>query len=563
VVGFVLPFDRLLDMTRTVPSASANLVVATTWRAGKTSWTKKSIGRRTTPEFLPRAGVGDGRDAPRLCPVSRWTFARAGFRFRLSHMKRSLLLPLLLVATPAAAQASLQQRVEARLGEAATGTRFGLVVTDADGKEIVAVNPDGRFIPASNTKMFTTAAAYASLTGLDQPDAAGGAAVRIEGQRRHPRRAWRCAAVERSGLHRGLPRHAGGRDGGEDDARRQCVGDDTLFPDQRWSPGMSWNNIPSRSGTGISALTLDDNELVIEVMPGAIGARPGSTLPLPYYSVDNRVVTVAGSERKIGFDRAPNGTVLRLTGTIGADAKPETLRVGIDDPAHYAAWRLRDLLEARGVKVTGKISARHRLPMPDDDPEVRNGAPAARPPMQPALAKLTPPPLAEDVRITNKVSQNLHAELLPAPGRPAARQRIDRRRRDRGPRDARYRGRAAHCVGPVRRFGHVDLQPRRAARRRRRCSAGSRPSPGARHGARRCRSAASTARWRGASRERCWRARLFAKTGTINATNALSGYLIARSGKMLTFSSFANDVPADASATKFIDAALVLVAEAN
>lgn len=30
MVGFVLPFDRLLDMTRTVPSASANLTVATT-----------------------------------------------------------------------------------------------------------------------------------------------------------------------------------------------------------------------------------------------------------------------------------------------------------------------------------------------------------------------------------------------------------------------------------------------------------------------------------------------------------------------------------------------------
>ena len=57
--------------------------------------------------------------------------------------------------------------------------------------------------------------------------------------------------------------------------------------------------------------------------------------------------------------------------------------------------------------------------------------------------------------------------------------------------------------------------------------------------------------------------KVFAKTGTINATNALSGYLIAKSGKTLTFASFANDVPADASATKFIDAALVLVAEAN
>lgn len=29
VVGFVLPFDRLLDMTRTIASASANLAVTT------------------------------------------------------------------------------------------------------------------------------------------------------------------------------------------------------------------------------------------------------------------------------------------------------------------------------------------------------------------------------------------------------------------------------------------------------------------------------------------------------------------------------------------------------
>jgi Na+/H+-dicarboxylate symporter len=30
IVGFILPFDRLLDMTRTVASASANLAVTTT-----------------------------------------------------------------------------------------------------------------------------------------------------------------------------------------------------------------------------------------------------------------------------------------------------------------------------------------------------------------------------------------------------------------------------------------------------------------------------------------------------------------------------------------------------
>ena len=46
---------------------------------------------------------------------------------------------------------------------------------------------------------------------------------------------------------------------------------------------------------------------------------------------------------------------LRLTGTIAMGAEPELLRLGIDDPAHYAAWRLKALLEARGVRVTGAV----------------------------------------------------------------------------------------------------------------------------------------------------------------------------------------------------------------
>ena len=50
--------------------------------------------------------------------------------------------------------------------------------------------------------------------------------------------------------------------------------------------------------------------------------------------------------------------------------------------------------------------------MPADDPAIRNGAPAARPPAAEALARLTPGPLIEDLTIINKVSQNLHAELM-------------------------------------------------------------------------------------------------------------------------------------------------------
>jgi len=57
--------------------------------------------------------------------------------------------------------------------------------------------------------------------------------------------------------------------------------------------------------------------------------------------------------------------------------------------------------------------------------------------------------------------------------------------------------------------------------------------------------------------------KLFAKTGTLNQSNALSGYLIAKSGKTLTFSTFANDVPDDIHATRAIDAALNLIASEN
>jgi D-alanyl-D-alanine carboxypeptidase/D-alanyl-D-alanine-endopeptidase (penicillin-binding protein 4) len=57
--------------------------------------------------------------------------------------------------------------------------------------------------------------------------------------------------------------------------------------------------------------------------------------------------------------------------------------------------------------------------------------------------------------------------------------------------------------------------------------------------------------------------RIFAKTGTLNATNALSGWLIAASGRELTFSIIANDVPDGSSAVAAMDNALLAIAAQN
>lgn len=316
---------------------------------------------------------------------------------------------------------------------------------------------------------------------------------------------------------------------------------------------MSWNNIHTRSGTGISALSLDDNELHLRVSPTTAG-RPPRLEFLPYYVIDNRAVTVAaGGATSLDFDRLPGSNVLRLTGTIAMGAGPELLRLGIDDPAHYAAWRFRALLEARGVRVTGAVAVRHRPLGPAADP----AAPRPEP-----LARLAPPPLAEDLAQINKASQNLHAELMLrrlgrqsgtgsiADGVAVVRAMLDEaglRRTDYDFSDgsgmSTYNRLAPR--GVVRFLRWAAARPWGAAWR------ATLPIAGV--------DGTLARRFRGTALE----SRLFAKTGTLNATAALSGYMIARSGRTLIFSSYANDIPDGAAAAEAMDAALILIAEQN
>jgi D-alanyl-D-alanine carboxypeptidase/D-alanyl-D-alanine-endopeptidase (penicillin-binding protein 4) len=470
-------------------------------------------------------------------------------------------------AVPAAPPVDpLPAKVGTLLAGGPAGTRYGLLVTDTDGKQILAIAPDDRFIPASNTKMFTTSTAFSELPLLDQ--AARGTGVRLE-----PGKRGRKDVV--------LYGRGDARLSSAADCKLDClatladaiaakthkvnnvIGDDTLFPDERWSPGMSWNNIQGKYGTGISALTIDDNELPATVTPATVGLAPTVDLP-GYYTIDNRATTVAGAGHDIEVFREPNSYVVRLTGSIGADAKPATLVFGIDDPARYAAWRMRALLEARGVKVRGDISARHRTLLPTDNPAKRAGAPATPPPLPEMLAELPPLPLADDVHIIQKVSQNLHAELLL--------RRVSRQSGSGSIADGEVMVDSvmARAGLPAGSYSLSDgsgmssynrITPRAAvtlltwiARQPWSDAWRSTLPVGGIDGTLR-------ARFHGTALD----GKLFAKTGSLNASRALSGYMIAKSGKTLIFSALANDMPPgrDDDATAAVDRALVAIAEAE
>ncbi|MBW4039859.1 MAG: D-alanyl-D-alanine carboxypeptidase/D-alanyl-D-alanine-endopeptidase, partial [Acidobacteria bacterium] len=156
---------------------------------------------------------------------------------------------------------------------------------------------------------------------------------------------------------------------------------------------------------------------------------------VPYYTVDADVGTSPPGSHPPGIqvERLPGSRTLRIYGTIAADAPPDTEEIAIADPALYAALALRGMLLQRGILVTGSARARHQPPTDPSsflaslrstsgcDPlDIHNtqhsacNATCPAPPPLPGdlLASHTSAPLGEDVVLTNKISQNLHAELL-------------------------------------------------------------------------------------------------------------------------------------------------------
>jgi D-alanyl-D-alanine carboxypeptidase/D-alanyl-D-alanine-endopeptidase (penicillin-binding protein 4) len=99
------------------------------------------------------------------------------------------------------------------------------------------------------------------------------------------------------------------------------------------------------------------------------------------------------------------------------------VNLAIEDPAEYMAAAFVQALRGRGVTVTGSAVAAHRYPIGTGDfageraqPLQLNRSDIARVMVPPegrrVLAMRFSVPVAEDIVIINKASQNLHAELL-------------------------------------------------------------------------------------------------------------------------------------------------------
>ena len=183
------------------------------------------------------------------------------------------------------------------------------------------------------------------------------------------------------------------------------VGDDTLW---RWEPvpdGWSQDDLTWDYGALPSALELNEGMVQLTLLPGA---RPGglarvSLQPnVEYFTLDNRVVTVASGVRQIRVIRLPGSRQIQLTGQIAVSDAGWPGALAQDDPAQFAAQAFKQLLVERGVAVDGQALARHRA-VGQNSLASRTGV---------TLAERTSPPLIEILTVVNKVSQNLLAEMM-------------------------------------------------------------------------------------------------------------------------------------------------------
>jgi len=178
--------------------------------------------------------------------------------------------------------------------------------------------------------------------------------------------------------------------------------DSTLMPDA-----------DREGGTGVVMSSIIVNDNVIDLV-GKPGSKPGEAVQLSvspqnsYLRFVNNVVT-GEAKSKLAFSAsdpvaAPDGSLtVILSGNIPMGSEPQTAAFAVPSPTKFATAVLGDLLKSAGIAVDTKTAA----PVADFTPYQRFYT------AENQLAEHVSPPLSEEIKITLKVSQNLHAGMGP------------------------------------------------------------------------------------------------------------------------------------------------------
>src|SRR5467141_1264632 len=319
------------------------------------------------------------------------------------------------------ATARFAGRAEALLGTTPTNKgEWGLLIADAEsGETLYEQNADKYFVPASNMKVVNRAGAMAKLgpdyrfhTTLETQGTISSAGalngdVMLVGRgdpnlsnRKFPYVSKEefdgpsekvIAELADALVAKGVKEISG-----------DVIGDDSYFPRERYPNGWEIDDMVWEYGAAISSIVVHDNTVTLTLTPGELAGSPVHAVvspATPDFAVKNDVVTSAAEVKSdLTLKREPGANLVVVKGTLPAKSTPRKLVLAIEEPAQHAAATLKRLLEERGVKVGGAARAWHEQAEVPEDPTV--------------LAEHVSVPLGDSVKLVNKISQNLHTEML-------------------------------------------------------------------------------------------------------------------------------------------------------
>ena len=181
--------------------------------------------------------------------------------------------------------------------------------------------------------------------------------------------------------------------------------DDSYFDDVRWGQGWMWDDEPSALWSRFTALTLNDNAVVVTASPGKYIGDSARIVIEPhnnFVEIANTSVTVKRraeidslelSSLKINRRWQQHENVYTVDGMIGMDEKPHQRKMNILNPEILAGHVFKGLLKQAGIEVQGEVKR-------GKSPVRRQLLAEYRRPLLPVLVNL------------NKKSDNLSAELL-------------------------------------------------------------------------------------------------------------------------------------------------------
>ena len=173
------------------------------------------------------------------------------------------------------------------------------------------------------------------------------------------------------------------------------IGDATAFDDAKIPEGWLTRYLQASYAARVSALSLNDNLVIVAVTPTTPG-QPASVALEPSNNaipLSASVRTVAGAGARLSFAKSSTGTIT-ARGSIGSRAGTRRYVYIVEDPASFTTGAFRNALLARGVAVDGGISL------------------GKTPANATAVASLLSPPLSRLITAMNRESINHYAELL-------------------------------------------------------------------------------------------------------------------------------------------------------